>query len=262
MPRCGRPTRDGTPAVNQETRILMGMPVTIAIVDTPPPGLIDRVFAYFAEIDRRFSPFRPDSEVRALDGAGSASAALSPDMREILALADYTRCQTGGYFDIRRADGRIDPSGIVKGWAVRNAAGQLAAAGVGNFFVDAGGDIQCAGRDPAGQEWRAGIRNPFNEAEIIKVIAPRGRGIATSGTYARGQHIYDPHRPGRPIEDVVSLTVIGPDVLEADRFATAAFAMGRDGIRFIEACPQLEGYAVDRNAAATQTSGFGWFVVS
>ena len=98
---------------------------------------------------------------------------------------------------------------------------------------------------PDGEDWTIGIRNPFNEREIIKAVTPKGRGIATSGTYVRGQHIYDPHRPGRPIEDIVSLTVIGPDVLEADRFATAAFAMGKAGIHFIEEMPGLEGYVVD-----------------
>jgi FAD:protein FMN transferase len=246
----------------QEVRILMGMPITVAIVDIPPRGLLDRVFAYFAEVDRRFSPFKPDSEVSTLDGARLGPDALSPEMREILALADCTRQETDGYFDIRRPGGRIDPSGIVKGWAVRNAARQIAAAGVENFFVDAGGDIQCRGRDPDGQEWKTGIRNPFNETEIIKVVTPRGHGIATSGTYVRGQHIYDPHRPGRAIEDIVSLTVVGPDVLDADRFATAAFAMGRYGIYFIEAHPCLEGYVVDRNSVATQTSGFRRFVAS
>ena len=79
------------------------------------------------------------------------------------------------------------------------------------------------------------------------MIQPRGHGIATSGTYVRGQHIYDPHKPERPIVDIVSLTVIGTDVLEADRFATAAFAMGRAGIEFIEQRDGLEGYVVDRN---------------
>ena len=89
---------------------------------------------------------------------------------------------------------------------------------------------------------------------------PRGRGIATSGTYVRGRHIYDPHRPALQITDIVSLTVIGSDVLEADRFATAAFAMGKAGLYFIEELPCLEGYVVDSNGIATQTSGFRAFV--
>ena len=179
----------------------------------------------------------------------------SDEMREVLALAERTRCETHGFFDIRRADGSLDPSGIVKGWAIRNAAAIIARSGACDFFVDAGGDIQSSGRNAEGGEWRVGIRNPFNEAEIIKVFVPRGRGIATSGTYVRGQHIYNPHAPGEPIADIVSLTVIGPDVCEADRFATAAFAMGEAGIDFIEATPELEGYLVDGGGGATLTSG-------
>lgn len=246
----------------RDTRIVMGMPVTIAIVDDAPAGLVDGVFGYFAEIDRRFSPIEPESEVSALNRAHPAPAGLSAEMREVLALAERTRQETHGYFEIRRPDGRIDPSGIVKGWAIRNAARLIEAAGVRNFFVDAGGDIQSRGKNEAGEEWKAGIRNPFNEREIIKAVTPRGRGIATSGTYARGRHIYDPFWPGRPVAEIVSLTVIGSDVLEADRFATAAFAMGRSGIYFIEEQPRLEGYVVDVNGVAIQTGGFAAYIAS
>ena len=58
-----------------------------------------------------------------------------------------------------------------------------------------------------------------------------------------------------------SLTVIGPNVYEADRFATAAFAMGREGLRFIEEQPGLEGYMIDRSGMASYTSGFDRVVV-
>ena len=67
----------------------------------------------------------------------------------------------------------------------------------------------------------------------MKVLYPKGAGVATSGTYFQGQHIYNPHSPAQKLHEIVSLTVIGPDILEADRYATAAFAMGRKGIIFI-----------------------------
>ena len=49
--------------------------------------------------------------------------------------------------------------------------------------------------------------------------------------------------------------MIGPDVLEADRYATAAFAMGREGIHFIERTPDLEGYEIDSAGTARMTTG-------
>ncbi len=65
--------------------------------------------------------------------------------------------------------------------------------------------------------------------EIVKVLAISDRGVATSGTYIRGQHIYNPVTGGLPDPEIVSITVIGPDIYEADCYATAAFAMGRKG---------------------------------
>src|SRR5581483_3133547 len=100
--------------------------------------------------------------------------------------------------------------------------------GIQNFYVEAGGDIQVKGRARPGQPWRIGIRNPFDRYQNIKVVELTDQAIATSGTAIRGQHIYNPHGATDPA--VVSLTVIGPTIYDADRFATAAFAMGRAGI--------------------------------
>ena len=57
----------------------------------------------------------------------------------------------------------------------------------------------------------------------------------------------------------MSLTVIGPDIYEADRFATAAFAMGMEGIEFIERLSGFEGYIITNEGIATMTSGFEQF---
>ncbi len=243
----------------RETRLLMGMPITVEICSAAAATIVDDVFDYFQEVDRRFSPYRSDSEIAAINRGDVPVKDCSGEMMEVLALAERTKDETGGYFDIRKPDGLLDPSGIVKGWAIRNAAGIVQRACVGDFFIDAGGDIQSCGRNASGLDWSVGIRNPFKADEIIKIVYPRGSGVATSGTYVRGQHIYNPLATGDPITEIVSLTVIGEDILEADRFATAAFAMGRDGIFFLEQTPGLEGYMVDSNGRATPTSGFGAF---
>jgi thiamine biosynthesis lipoprotein len=240
-------------------RDIMGMPITVGIVGATGDTLHEHAFDLLREIDRRFSPFRADSEVTALNTCVVTVETASRDMLEILALSALTRAETRGYFDIRRPDGTIDPSGIVKGWAIRKAARLLASLGATDFFVEAGGDVAMHGRNAEGGEWRTGIRSPFDPEGIVQVIYPRGRGVATSGSYARGRHIYDPHRGAAVESPVVSLTVIGPDVLEADRFATAAFAMGESGIEFIEDQFGLEGYQIDAAGIATMTSGFEAF---
>jgi thiamine biosynthesis lipoprotein len=245
----------------KETRLVMGMPVEIEIVpastDTDVQEVLEATFAYLATVDERFSTYKEDSEISRINRGEFSIAVASADMKEVFALAEKTREETDGYFDIRRPDGLIDPSGIVKAWALRNAAVLIRERGFENYFVNAGGDIASGGMNAAGGEWSVGIRNPFNQNEIVKVVYPRGQGVATSGSYFRGDHIYNPHQPEEKLRDVVSITVIGPDVLEADRFATAAFAMGKQsGIAFIERLLGFEGYAIDAKGIATMTSGF------
>ena len=238
----------------QQSRQVMGMTAMVAVAEARVRAIdLDSVFDFFVETDLRFSPFKPDSELCRLNRGEVKTP--SEEMREILALAEQNRLATGGYFDIRRPDGTCDTSGIVKGWAIAKGARLLAERGYRNFAVEIGGDIQTSGVKDDGSDWRVGIRSPF-AGEVVKILYPRGGGVATSGSYHQGVHIYDPH--GGTLDegpDVVSLTVIGPDILDADICATAAFAMGREGIYFIERRPGLEAYAIDAAGRARMTSG-------
>lgn len=239
----------------KETRLLMGMPITVQAQDEgATQDDLDQVFAYFQHVDETFSLYRPSSEVSRLNRGELRADQCSAELRETLALAEVTKRETGGYFDILR-DGVCDPSGIVKGWAIERAAALWRTRGLANFYIDAGGDSAVAGLHD-GAPWRVGIRNPFNRHQIVKALAVTDCGVATSGTAIRGQHIYNPFEPDVAIRDIVSLTVIGPNICDADRFATGAFAMGRAGIAFIEGLSGFEGYMIDAQGIATYTSGF------
>ncbi len=52
------------------------------------------------------------------------------------------------------------------------------------------------------------------------------------------------------------MTVVGPNILDADKYATSAYAMGKNGIYFIEELAGFEGYAIDKKGVATMTTGF------
>ncbi len=241
----------------QKTELIMGMPVTIKLTDTSNDTHFSELFDYFRDIDGRYSTYKPTSEISQIN-AGLPRSKWSNEMRHMMELCEQTKQATEGYFDVRH-DGRIDPSGLVKGWAIHNAAQKLLAKGVADFSIEAGGDIEVHGRSESGDEWRIGIRNPFDRTQVVKVVGLRDQGIATSGTYIRGQHVYNP-LTDQEITDIVSLTVIGPDIYEADRFATAAFAMEAKGILFIESLPGFEGYMIDTKGIATMTSGFEEYV--
>jgi len=239
----------------------MGMPVTLIIEDTTvSQDVFDQTYAYFMSVDEAYSPYKPTSEVSRIN-AGLPEQEWSPQMNEVVRLCRETTSATSGYFEAWH-NGKFDPSGLVKGWAINNAAKLLLSLGCQNFYVEAGGDIQVHGLNSAHEPWQIGIRNPFDRRQIVKVVALTNQGIATSGLYMRGEHIYDPHDDGANLSEVASLTVIGPNIYEADRFATAAFAMGIRGVGFIESQPGLEAYMIDNAGQATLTQGFEKYVRS
>src|SRR5205807_10062473 len=120
-----------------------------------------------------------------------------------------------------------DPSGFVKGWSVDKAAELLRFVGIRNFAVSAGGDMCLSGRAVPDLSWHVGIQHPLVRLEVAAVVEANELAIATSGAYARGEHIVDPFT-GRPPEGVLSVTVVGPELATADAYATGAFAMGPD----------------------------------
>ncbi len=238
----------------------MGMPITIEITDNADlKNIFEKVFSYFEYIDERFSTYKNTSEITRINRGEIKEGAYSKDMAKVLALALKTKKETDGQFDIVK-NGQYNPSGLVKGWSIYNASKILRNKGFNNFYVDAGGDIQVCGNNKEEKPWKVGIKNPFNRREIIKVLNITDLGVATSGTYIRGEHIFNPKTGQNASNEIVSLTVVGPNVYEADRFATACFAMGKNGIVFLEKLKNLEGYMIDKSGQATYTSGFEKYV--
>lgn len=244
----------------KQTRLLMGMPITIEVVDASAVAdAFDRAYAFLAYVDATFSPFKETSEVSRINRGELALDDACDDMQTILRLAEQTRQETDGYFDVWH-DGTFNPSGVVKGWAILQSAEILRNAGYRNFYVDAGGDVQAVGHNANGEKWRVGIRNPFDPNGIVKRVAISNCGIATSGLYNRGAHIYDPISAENSPNTVASITIIAPNVLDADRIATPTFAMGSDGIHFIESLVGYEAYMIENDGMAIMTSGFTEYV--
>ena len=64
---------------------------------------LDEVIAWFHDVDRRFSPWRDDSEVTRVGTGELAFEDASPDVRAVFTLADALRDGTDGYFDAGRS---------------------------------------------------------------------------------------------------------------------------------------------------------------
>jgi FAD:protein FMN transferase len=240
----------------RQLREVMGMPVTIVVADDVPttPQAVDQAFEDFALLDLTFSPFLPDSPVSRINRGELPVSDSGPLVQQALDLCRHYQLATRGYFSAWQ-EGRLEPSGLIKGWAIDRACSILDRHGCHHYFIDAGGDVQTRGLSDAGGPWRVGIRHPVSHGEVVRVILASDLAVATSGTYEKGDHIVNPHT-GKPAKDWLSFTVVGPDMVTADIYATAGFAMGEEGLSFVEETAGYEAYAIDRNLLARWTTGF------
>ena len=249
---------------------LMGTIVGVDVRGPAPEGLRAALAAFFGELrghERRFSPWLDHSEISRISDGRLPVADSSPDVRFVLAACDHLRAISRGAFDVRghRPDGRLDPSGFVKGWAVEEAARHLDDAGLRDYAVNAGGDILVRGdAEPgSGRGWRVGIRDPDDSDRVVRVLKVRGQAIATSGLYERGAHIRDP-RPRatagtRP--ELASLTVVGPSLGWADAYATAGFVIGAGALGWVGERAGYGALSVDAGRRLAWTSRLDPLVV-
>ncbi|MEO1677780.1 MAG: FAD:protein FMN transferase [Pseudomonadota bacterium] len=127
---------------------------------------------------------------------------------------------------------QLDLGGFAKGAALDRAADLLAARGIENAVLNAGGDVNVIGRHGA-RAWRVAIRDPFGWEAVAALSLQPGEVLYTSGNYERffehaGRrfaHILDP-RTGRPVGEIVSASVLAREGALADAAATALAVAG------------------------------------
>lgn len=117
--------------------------------------------------------------------------------------------------------------------------------GITDYMIEVGGEVRTAGVNQRGEAWRIGIVTPEDDPtgsnNTLQAIAQlEGRhGLATSGNY-RNYYERDGRKYGHTInpatgypaqQDVLSATVIAPNAMEADAYATALMVMGREQAR-------------------------------
>lgn len=232
---------------------------TVFSIDARDPGdwseAIADVVAWLHEVDSRFSTYRTDSIVSRLERGELDLDDAPEDVREVLDLCTVVERETEGAFS-SYAGGRLDPSGLVKGWAIERASWILSSAGARNHGVNGGGDMRLTGEGVTGRGWRVGIADPRSPGRLLATVAGHDLAVATSGVAERGQHIIDP-RTGRPVVgDLLSVTIVGADLTFVDACATAAFVMGDAACEWIEGQRGLEGLGVRADGSLWRTSGF------
>lgn len=235
----------------------MGMPTSVLVrgeddVDAAEP-VVAAVYDELRHIDAVFSTYRPDSDICRIRRREITPSQASPLVTEVLALCELARTRTDGWFNVELPGG-LDPSGLVKGWAVERALGLFDALPGLDVCLNLAGDIAVRVA-PGAPPFVAGIEDPRQRGRLVTTVPLTGGGLATSGTAARGAHVLDPHA-GRPATALASISVIGPSLLWADVYATAGFALGRDALAWLGGMPSYDALVVHLDGRVEATDGW------
>ena len=224
-------------AVARRVEQVMGMPISLALrgrhADDPLREQAWQVaLAELRWVDEVFSTWRPDSQVSRLGRGELTLGECVPEVAEVMRLGDDAKASSHGAFDVwlPGPDGtrRLDPSGVVKGWAVDRAIEPLLALADTDVCLSAGGDMVCHVADPDGEAWMIGIEDPLDPTRLVAQVPVHRGAVATSGAAHRGAHVVDA-RSGESPGALASVTVIGARLTDVDIDATTALALGVDG---------------------------------
>jgi thiamine biosynthesis lipoprotein len=245
------------PGLHREWRELMGTVATITLreVDAgPAKGAVAEAFGRLHEIDARFSPYKESSEISRIGRGELTVPDAHREVAAVLSACEELRRESDGRFSVWgfRADGRLDPSGYVKGWAIGEAAAIMRAAGFHDFILDIGGDAFAAGGPERGRGWGIGIVDPSDRSAIVAPLVVSERGVATSGIAERGEHVVDA-RDGAAATSWASITVVHPSIARADAVATIGLLMGEDALHWIDRDPNAAAFAVHRDGRLAWT---------
>ena len=231
---------------------------TVFTIDVRDPGhwddAIAEVVAWLHRVDAIFSTYRESSDISRIRAGRLRVAQAAPEFGDVLDLCARAALDTGGAFTAM-PDAKLDPTGLVKGWAIEQASQLLRQRGSHNHAVNGGGDMQLAGGAAPDRPWSVGIADPGDRERIVSVVVARDLAVATSGVAERGLHILDPFT-GRRATGVASATVVGPSLALADAYATAAVVLGPDAVRWLDGLPRYEGLLVTSDNQ--QLTSVGW----
>jgi thiamine biosynthesis lipoprotein len=239
---------------------VMGTVVTIDVfgdVDVARNELylrIARARALLHKADAVFSTWKEHSPINQLRRGEITVAEAPREVAAVLEACATARSLSDGWFDPWAMPGGLDPTGYVKGWAAQRALSVLSIPGITGGIVNAAGDVAASGCPGSGRPFRVAIVDPFDRRRFACVVELDG-GIATSGTYERGEHLIDP-RTGEPVAHTASASVTGPDLGLADALATALAVAGPAGLAFIEPIEGYEGYVIGYDGSWQSTANF------
>lgn len=225
------------------TVTVMSMDFRLEVQGDVPAESLDTVMSHVEAdlrwVDEVFSPYREGSWISRVSRGEVRLADAPPAVAEVLDLCERFRDETHGAFDARNPDGGIDPTGIVKTWAMERVRWRFGLLGATGWLWGCAGDVMVHGRGPVDAGWRVGIADPRSDARSAEsppptvsttVLDERASALATSGLAHRAGHIWNP-MTGAPAQHFSQVSVRGTDLIACDAWATAIVAGGKRTLR-------------------------------
>ena len=228
----------------------------------PPPELADVVSGALRISAMSAGAFDPTVQplvdlFRSRRNGTGPSAPSDSELMDALSLVGVRQVeQTPDAIRFSRPHVGITLDGIAKGYVVDGMAEVLARHGLGDFLINAGGDIRSSGcREDLGP-WRVGVQDPHKQGDLPDVIDLSDGAVATSGSYEiyfdpdrTDHHIVSPQTGSSP-QQSLCVSVCAPTTVAADALATTVFLMEPEGgVAFIDTIPGCACLIVDQNGS-------------
>lgn len=225
-------------------------------------GLLLSIRELVARFEQKYSRFLPESEINLIGRSNKTRLVISSNLAKMLHFGLILKKLTNGAFDlniaavlesngydsdysftkkdisthsgdyglsgrtlVKRGLVKLDLGALGKGYLIDLIAKFLQREGIKNFLINGGGDIYatCKAND---QSWRVAVEHPVYSDQAIGVVELKNQALATSTSQKRKfgnfHHLLN-SRTQRPIDDVLSVSVLAPSAIVADGIATAIF---------------------------------------
>lgn len=284
--------------------------VTVYEANTDKEKLLDDCFTELERLEGLLSATIADSDISRINGAGGKPVVVAEETAELLSLSQWYGRLSDGAFDItmrpvtalwdfssetvpdaavlseavslvdyRRLavegttvtlpTGALEPGGIAKGYIADRLCDLLRAGGATSALIDLGGNIVVLGQKGK-SDWRVGIKDPANTAELCAVVSGSDLSVVTSGIYERGftkdgvryHHLLSPET-GEPVQnELASVTIVSKSSVQADALSTACFVMGEEkGMALAASLDGVEVLFVRRDGTIRATAGLSYETV-
>lgn len=230
--------------------------------------VIERALHYAELTQGKFDPtIQPIVELWQI-GTPQARVPGEAEIKAKLPMVNYEAIEvnrSNSTVRLNQAGMGLDLGGIAKGYAADEAVRILQEYGVKKALINLGGNLYAVGTNPNNQPWRIGIQDPEDDRnQFIAVIEAEDQTLVTSGAYERFlehngityHHILDPETGYPAASDLLSVTIVTSNSMDADALSTSVYILGREaGLTLIESLPNIEAVLIDRDYRVYLTAG-------